>query len=130
MTARKERRLRWLADKVRKADVDALLGCGWIKDESELPTDAVLVNPRRAQSTASWNTKFLPYYLDVPFTCVDCGIEQVWSAASRKWYCEVAGGDLLSLPLRCRACRKKKRERKRQARIALGLDTPDETTGK
>ena len=30
------------------------------------------------------------YYLDQPFTCVDCGAEEVWTAEQQKWYFEVA----------------------------------------
>lgn len=123
MTERKQKQHRRLSEKQRQEDVEALLYWGWIKSESELPKDAVLVNPHKARSM-EWRRQFPPCYEDMPFTCVKCGTEQVWSAVNRKWYCEVAGGDLASLPSRCRECRKKARKRKVEARIALGLDAP------
>ena len=45
------------------------------------------------------------YYLDEPFRCLDCGSEQVWTAAQQQWWYEVAKGYAFSLARRCRACR-------------------------
>ena len=123
ITERKQKQHRRRSEKQRQEDVKALLYWGWIKSGSELPKDAILVNPHKARST-EWGRQFPPCYEDIPFTCVECGAGQLWSAVSRKWYCEVAGGDLASLPLCCRECRKKDRKRKMEARIALGLDAP------
>lgn len=50
------------------------------------------------------------YYVDKPFTCVDCGAEQVWTAAQQKWYYEVAKGPLYATAIRCRTCRQKRRQ--------------------
>ena len=48
------------------------------------------------------------YYLDMPFTCVDCGSEEVWTAKQQKWWYEIAKGNISSTAIRCRSCRKKK----------------------
>ena len=50
------------------------------------------------------------YYLDMPFTCVDCGSEEVWTAIQQKWWYEIAKGNINSTAIRCRPCRKIKRE--------------------
>lgn len=50
------------------------------------------------------------YYMDKPFTCVDCSVPQVWTAEQQKWYYEVAKGSIYATAVRCRACRKKRRE--------------------
>ena len=55
-------------------------------------------------------------YLDKTFTCVDCGLEQVWTATQQKWWYEVAKGDVFTTATRCRACRRRERTRKAEAR--------------
>ena len=54
------------------------------------------------------------YYLDRPFTCAGCDSEEIWTAAQQKWWYEVAKGYVYSLAKLCRACRRKKREKKQQ----------------
>jgi len=56
------------------------------------------------------------YYLDRPFRCKDCGIEEVWTAAQQRWWYEVAQGDVWTVAVRCRPCRRRERERKAEAR--------------
>lgn len=50
------------------------------------------------------------YYVDRPFECVDCGALQIWTAKQQKWYYEFAKGPLSAIAVRCRACRRKRRE--------------------
>lgn len=45
------------------------------------------------------------YYEDQPFTCVDCGKEEVWTAEQQQWWYEVAKGSIYSRAVRCRECR-------------------------
>ncbi|WLD14561.1 zinc-ribbon domain containing protein [Planctellipticum variicoloris] len=52
------------------------------------------------------------YYLDQPFTCVDCGKDEVWTATQQKWWYEVAKGDVFTTARRCRICRRRDRERR------------------
>ena len=56
------------------------------------------------------------YYLDKTFFCVDCRVEEVWTAKQQKWWYEVAKGDINSTAIRCRPCRKIKQEIKAKAR--------------
>jgi len=58
-----------------------------------------------------------PYhYHDIPFTCRDCGKEEVWTGIQQKWWHEVIGGDIERKASRCRPCRIKERTRKEEAR--------------
>ena len=50
------------------------------------------------------------YYEDMPFTCVDCGREEVWTAAQQQWWYEVAQGSIYTTAIRCRACRQARRQ--------------------
>jgi hypothetical protein len=50
-------------------------------------------------------------YYDLPFTCVDCGKDEVWTAEQQQWWYEVAKGSLYTTAIRCRACRQAQRER-------------------
>ena len=56
------------------------------------------------------------YYLDYPFTCVNCQSAQVWTGLQQKWWFEVAGGAMEQIAIRCRDCRIKERARKTEAR--------------
>ena len=58
------------------------------------------------------------YYLDLPFTCCDCGAQGVWTAERQRWWYECAGGSQYAGARRCRACRQRERQRKEQARQA------------
>ena len=60
------------------------------------------------------------YYYDVQFNCMDCGKAEVWTAEQQQWWYEEAGGYFLATAVRCRSCRGKERERKREARIQAG----------
>ena len=56
------------------------------------------------------------YYLDRPFRCKDCGVNEIWTDTQQKWWYEIAHGDLWTVAVRCRACRRKEGERKAKAR--------------
>ena len=68
------------------------------------------------------NTYSMPpdYYYDIEFTCVDCGVVEIWTKEQQKWWYEEAGGYYFSTAIRCRTCRERKRERKAQARFNAG----------
>jgi len=55
-------------------------------------------------------------YVDRPFRCVDCGKEEVWTGTQQKWWYEVAKGFAYSTAVRCRLCRRKKREQSAESR--------------
>ena len=56
------------------------------------------------------------FYSDKAFECVGCGKAEVWTAAQQKWWYEVAKGDVFTIARRCRACRRRERERRAEAR--------------
>jgi hypothetical protein len=56
------------------------------------------------------------FYVDKPFTCMDCGQEEVWTAADQKWWYEEAKGKIASRASRCLPCRRKRRLRRSQER--------------
>jgi hypothetical protein len=58
------------------------------------------------------------YYEDLPFRCKDCAVEEVWSARQQQWWYETARGDVWTTAIRCRACRRKDRDRREKARRA------------
>lgn len=58
------------------------------------------------------------YYVDTPFTCIDCGTREIWTAAAQKWWYEEAKGKVASRATRCATCRRPRREnRLRSSRI-------------
>jgi len=56
------------------------------------------------------------FYVDQPFQCQDCGVEEVWTARQQKWWYEIAQGGVWTIATRCRPCRRRERERKAAAR--------------
>lgn len=52
------------------------------------------------------------YYRDYPFTCCDCGSQEIWTGSQQKWWYEVKQGIAESVAIRCRSCRAKERARK------------------
>jgi hypothetical protein len=46
------------------------------------------------------------FYVARPFTCRDCGSEEVWTAKQQKWWYEVVHGSIESNAVRCLACRR------------------------
>jgi hypothetical protein len=49
------------------------------------------------------------FYIDRPFTCRQCGKEEIWKAADQKWYYEEAKGHIDAFAVECHDCRKAKR---------------------
>lgn len=66
-------------------------------------------------SKPSDNSKNPRFYEDRPFTCKDCGKQEVWSAHQQKWWYEQMGGNVETTAVRCRECRAKERARKGEA---------------
>lgn len=78
------------------------------------PVNSALLGPNNSYGIPDYVER--GYYLDKPFTCKDCGKQEVWSATQQKWWYELAKGDLWTIATRCRACRRHERERKAEAR--------------
>jgi hypothetical protein len=106
--SKKRRRLQANAEAIKcRIDVGRLLPGG------ELPEGAIAADPTK-QSPPSVGFRPL-YYLDRPFTCKDCGKEEIWTAEQQKWYYEVARGSIYGQAIRCRVCRRKHRAQKGKA---------------
>lgn len=89
-------------------------------DGSELPPGAILAN----REALAHNQATIPeiayprFYADRAFRCRDCGSDELWTASQQKWWYEVAKGRIDSVAVRCRACRRRERERTAAARAA------------
>ncbi len=80
-----------------------------------LPVDAArLSRNHRACDTPAFVEH--GYYVDIAFTCKDCGIAGVWAASRQKWWYETAKGDMWTTATRCPRCRRLERERVSAAR--------------
>jgi hypothetical protein len=76
--------------------------------------NAALLKPDNSYSTPDYVLR--GYYLDVPFSCKDCGKAEVWRDTQQKWWYETAKGGVWTTATRCRACRRRERERVAEAR--------------
>ena len=102
--ARSARRKQEEADHLAMLKRKGRIAYGRIIPEGAIPADL---------AQQSKNNSYSPpiYYVDQPFDCVDCRKSEVWTASQQKWYYEVAKGSIYGRAIRCRACRKKHRER-------------------
>ncbi|WP_171088942.1 zinc-ribbon domain containing protein [Usitatibacter rugosus] len=78
----------------------------------------VLVNPDNLRPTNSYRTPDFvdrEFYVDRPFQCKDCGTAQIWTATQQKWWYESAKGDVWTVAVRCRTCRRREQARKAAA---------------
>ena len=84
-----------------------------------VPVNPAALAPHNSYGEPDFVTR--GFYSDQPFTCVGCGKSEVWTAAQQKWWYEVAKGDVFTTARRCRACRRRERERRAEARhVHLG----------
>ena len=107
------------AKRVAKRARSAALTRSKEREEFFRSKELVLVNPALLCPTNSYGTPdFVErgYYLDRSFICKDCDKQEVWTATQQKWWYEVAKGEVFSGASRCRACRRRERERKARAR--------------
>lgn len=78
------------------------------------PTGSLAVNRANLAGYNSYDEPLFVqrgWYQDHPFTCRDCGAEQIWTAAQQRWWYEVCKGQVFSSAVRCWACRLNKRIR-------------------
>jgi hypothetical protein len=88
-------------------------------EASRIPAAAVAVNRELLAPSNSYGEPAFArrgYYVDTPFRCATCGVEQVWTATQQKWWYEVAKGFVYSIAKQCRACRRRRRERSAASR--------------
>jgi hypothetical protein len=79
-----------------------------------VPVNEELLAPNNSYGTPDFVRR--GYYADKPFRCASCGKEEVWTGRQQKWWYEVAKGFVYSTAVRCRLCRRKKREQSAESR--------------
>src|SRR5262249_29220971 len=87
--------------------------------ESATPPGLVRVNVGALAPSNSYGVPAFVergYYEDIPFVCQGCGSSEIWRAAQQKWWYEVAKGYVYSTAKLCRACRRRERARRDDAR--------------
>jgi hypothetical protein len=84
-------------------------------ESNRIPRRAVAADLEKLWHDNTYGPRPL-FYLDVSFTCIDCGKSEVWTAAQQKWWYEEAKGLIDSRANRCRACRRTRRLRRSQDR--------------
>jgi hypothetical protein len=103
----RRRKVRKKSEALSKAEIAKLVS-------APLPVNEAALAPYNSYGVPSFVAR--GFYIDVPFRCVDCGGEEVWTPAQQKWWYEVAKGFVDSTATRCRLCRRKERERRAEAR--------------
>ena len=79
-----------------------------------IPVNEALLAPNNSYGAPDFVGR--GYYVDRPFRCVDCGKEEIWTGTQQKWWYEVAKGFVYSTAVRCRICRRKKRDQSAESR--------------
>jgi Probable zinc-ribbon domain len=79
-----------------------------------VPVNEELLAPNNSYGASDFVRR--GYYIDIPFRCVDCGKEEIWTGTQQKWWYEVAKGFVYSTAIRWRACRRTERDRRAEAR--------------
>jgi hypothetical protein len=81
---------------------------GRLVDFKIIPLGAIAADLNEQAPNGSYSPPL--YYVDQPFICVDCGADEVWTAAQQKWFYETAKGSIYARAIRCRACRIERRK--------------------
>jgi hypothetical protein len=109
---RSNQRLRKVLDD-RPRRIQMLLERGFIKNASEIPDDAIPIDPEF--STKAGLCIPAVCYQDIEFVCTDCGRPDFWSAGSQQHYFEISKASPYKQPKRCYDCRQQEQARKTQA---------------
>jgi len=78
------------------------------------PVNEALLAPNNSYGAPDF--VYRGHYVDRPFRCVECGKEEVWTGTQQKWWYEVAKGFVYTTAVRCRLCRRKKRQQSDESR--------------
>ena len=97
------------------ARAKALVGLDTTDPNASPPPGAILAD-KKALSHNNTYGRLPQFYVDKVVVCRQCGLEEVWPADSQKWWYEVAKGNINTDAVLCRACRKKDKQRKDEAR--------------
>ena len=75
-----------MASNFREDRIQKLIDRGWIQSASEIPLDVIPVDPDALNLGYSWERPL--FYRDLAFSCLDCRVQEIWSAADQLWYYE------------------------------------------
>ena len=82
--------------------------------EFRFPEGVATADISKQVPVSKWMPVYRYYYKDYEFECRDCGKQEVWTVAQqRRWY-EEQGGSPESVAIRCRDCRRKRKDRTEQ----------------
>jgi len=95
---------------------------GRLANGEGLPEGAIAADLSQQAPNNSYSG--LLYYVDQPFTCVDCRAEEVWTATQQKWYYEVAKGSIYGRAIRCRKCRQRVNSQREHIKRRSGTNDP------
>jgi hypothetical protein len=109
-----KRKRKELAEKKARVRLCRLEKSGRIANGVVMPEGAIAADLTKHAKNNSYSPPL--FYVDQPFTCVDCGVDEVWTAKQQQWYYEVAKGPIQARAIRCRACRKARREMQERSR--------------
>lgn len=112
----KQRLRHLLNDRSRR--IRLLLAKGLIKDEKDIPEDAIPIDPSCCTLANFWSPTV--FYRDIEFLCSECKRPDVWTAESQQYYFEVMHSSPYKSAKRCFDCRQKELARKIQARADSG----------
>ena len=122
MQANREKRQE--IDEIRRAEAKA-------EEHSSLhPTAVNIQNLAPDGSYSSPDFVNRGYYIDLPFTCQNCGKEQIWLATQQKWWYEVAKGGVWTKAKLCRPCRLAERRRREEAQQSARNGTEQKRNSK
>ncbi len=79
-----------------------------------IPVNEALLAPNNSYGVPAFVSR--GHYIDLPFRCVECKRDEIWTGTQQKWWYEVAKGFAYSMAIRCRSCRRKERARREEAR--------------
>ncbi len=88
----------------------------------DLAKKHILVNALNLAPDNSYSTpEFVArgYYIDMSFACKACGANQVWTESQQKWWYETAKGNVWTVAVLCRPCRRRAREHRRSSMAGL-----------
>ncbi len=119
MKSNKQRRAELDAKRAARADKARLVAYPPAFDpERDRPVNAAAFAPFNSYGEPEFLCR--GYYRDQAFTCIDCGADEVWTAAQQKWWHEVAKGYVYAAACRCRPCRRKRKDGGRPSDHAAG----------
>jgi hypothetical protein len=115
MKSGRQRRQEIVGRRHQRARVSERLSVAPWQEPDRVPAGAVPADQSRLLHDNTYGPR-PRFYADLPFTCVECGTEEVWTAADQQWWYEEAKGKVASRANRCRACRRNRRLRRSQER--------------